>query len=68
MIEAAHECMKSRGVFSRNSLTTTSAYTGIFKTNSELKKEFLSLIPKNNSNYNNNNNDNNNNYKNNNNG
>jgi len=43
VIEAAHMCMMMRGVEKQNSMTTTSAFTGIFK-EMETRNEFLRLI------------------------
>ena len=42
--EAGHLCMKMRGVEKQESTTVTFDYTGQFETDSELRKEFLSLI------------------------
>ncbi len=44
VIEAAHMCMQIRGVQKQNSITTTSAFTGIFLSHMETRHEFLSLI------------------------
>lgn len=43
VIEAAHMCMMMRGVQKQNSMTTTSAFTGVFE-NAETRNEFLRLI------------------------
>jgi GTP cyclohydrolase I len=43
VIEARHMCMMMRGVQKQNSITKTSAFTGIFK-NVETRNEFLNLI------------------------
>ena len=43
VIEAAHMCMMMRGVQKQNSMTTTSAFTGIFQ-KVETRNEFLNLI------------------------
>jgi GTP cyclohydrolase I len=43
VIECSHLCMQMRGVQKQNSVTTTSAFTGEFLTDST-RKEFISLI------------------------
>ncbi len=43
VIEAAHMCMMMRGVEKQNSMTTTSAFTGVFK-EAETRNEFLRLV------------------------
>jgi len=43
VIEARHMCMMMRGVQKQNSVTTTSAFTGQFKTD-ETRSEFLNLL------------------------
>lgn len=43
VIEARHMCMMMRGVQKQNSLTTTSAFTGVFR-NFETRNEFLNLL------------------------
>jgi GTP cyclohydrolase I len=43
VIEACHMCMMMRGVQKQNSVTTTSAFTGQFKSQ-ETRTEFLNLI------------------------
>ncbi len=43
VIEARHMCMMMRGVQKQNSVTTTSAFTGQFKTE-ETRSEFLNLL------------------------
>lgn len=44
VIEAMHTCMKIRGVEKSNSITTTSAFSGIFLKDPRTRNEFLSLI------------------------
>ena len=44
VIEAAHMCMQMRGVQKQNSVTTSSAFTGIFLKNDSTRKEFINLI------------------------
>src|SRR3989338_5469155 len=44
VIEAAHMCMQMRGVQKQNSVTTTSAFTGLFLTNQATRKEFINLV------------------------
>lgn len=44
VIEASHMCMQMRGVQKQNSVTTTSAFTGLFLTNEATRKEFIHLI------------------------
>ena len=44
VIEAAHPCMQMRGVQKQNSITTTSAFTGIFLSQMETRQEFISLL------------------------
>ncbi|MBR2061159.1 MAG: GTP cyclohydrolase I FolE [Tidjanibacter sp.] len=44
VIEAAHTCMQMRGVQKQNSITTTSAFTGIFLSHMETRQEFISLV------------------------
>lgn len=45
VVEAAHMCMMMRGVEKQNSMTTTSAFTGVFS-EAETRNEFLRLIGK----------------------
>jgi GTP cyclohydrolase IA len=44
VIECAHMCMQMRGVQKQNSVTTTSAFTGIFMSNDATRKEFINLV------------------------
>lgn len=43
MIEAAHECMSTRGVNKQDSLTVTSMFSGIFKTDRDVQRRFMDL-------------------------
>jgi GTP cyclohydrolase I len=43
VIEAQHLCMQMRGVQKQQSVTTTSDFTGIFKS-AKTREEFISLI------------------------
>lgn len=44
VIEAQHMCMQMRGVQKQNSMTTTSAFTGIFMKEERSRQEFINLI------------------------
>ncbi len=44
VIEAQHMCMQIRGVQKQNSVTITSAFTGIFLNNLNTREEFIHLI------------------------
>ena len=44
VIEAQHMCMQIRGVQKQNSVTTTSAFTGIFMKELNTREEFVHLI------------------------
>lgn len=44
VIEAMHTCMKLRGVEKSNSITTTSAFSGVFLRDARTRNEFLNLI------------------------
>lgn len=46
VLECSHMCMQMRGVQKQNSLTTTSAFTGIFLNNEPTRKEFINLVAK----------------------
>ncbi len=43
IIEAQHMCMQMRGVQKQNSVTTTSAFTGVFLKNQATREEFIHL-------------------------
>jgi GTP cyclohydrolase I len=44
VIEAQHMCMQIRGIQKQNSVTTTSAFTGIFLKELNTREEFIHLI------------------------
>ncbi len=44
VIEAAHQCMTTRGVHKPGAVTVTSRMTGAFRENSDTRREFLSMI------------------------
>jgi GTP cyclohydrolase I len=44
VIEAQHLCMMMRGVQKQNSITTTSAFTGVFMKDPRTREEFMHLI------------------------
>jgi GTP cyclohydrolase I len=44
VIEAHHLCMMMRGIQKQNSVTTTSAFTGIFLKDPRTREEFIHLI------------------------
>lgn len=44
VIEAAHTCMQMRGIQKQNSVTTTSAFTGVFLKQQNTRQEFMQLI------------------------
>ncbi|MDP4797493.1 MAG: GTP cyclohydrolase I FolE [Crocinitomicaceae bacterium] len=44
VIECSHMCMQMRGVQKQNSVTTSSAFTGIFMNNDATRKEFINLV------------------------
>ncbi|MBL8009978.1 MAG: GTP cyclohydrolase I FolE [Flavobacteriales bacterium] len=43
VLECAHLCMQMRGIQKQNSVTTTSAFTGIFLTDHRTREEFIKL-------------------------
>ncbi len=44
VIECSHMCMQMRGVQKQNSVTTTSAFTGLFLNNDSTRREFINLV------------------------
>lgn len=44
VIEAAHTCMQMRGIQKQNSVTTTSAFTGVFLKKQNTRQEFMQII------------------------
>ena len=44
VMECDHLCMRMRGVQKQNSVTTTSAFTGVFLKSDTTRKEFIQLI------------------------
>ena len=44
VLECQHMCMQMRGVQKQNSVTTTSAFTGLFLNNDATRKEFINLV------------------------
>jgi GTP cyclohydrolase I len=44
VVEAAHTCMQIRGVQKQNSITVTSAFTGVFLKDNRTREEFIHLI------------------------
>jgi GTP cyclohydrolase I len=44
VLECAHLCMQMRGIQKQNSVTTTSAFTGIFLSDPRTREEFIKLI------------------------
>ena len=43
VIEARHLCMQMRGVEKQNTITTTSAFTGLFLEDPKTREEFMRL-------------------------
>ena len=46
LIEADHQCMSTRGVNKPGSSTVTTSFSGIFKTDPEVRERFLAMIGK----------------------
>lgn len=44
VLEAEHQCMSTRGVLKKDALTKTSCMLGAFRSSSEARAEFLTLI------------------------
>ena len=44
VIECCHMCTQMRGVQKQNSVTTSSAFTGLFLSNDSTRKEFINLV------------------------
>ncbi len=44
VIECSHMCMQMRGVQKQNSVTTSSAFTGLFLKNDSTRREFVNLV------------------------
>jgi GTP cyclohydrolase IA len=44
VLECAHMCMQMRGVQKQNSVTTSSAFTGLFLSNDSTRREFVNLV------------------------
>ncbi len=44
VVECSHMCMQMRGVQKQNSVTTSSAFTGLFLKNDATRKEFINLV------------------------
>lgn len=44
VIECSHMCMQMRGVQKQNSVTTSSAFTGLFLNNDSTRREFINLV------------------------
>ena len=44
VIEASHTCMQMRGIEKQRSVTTTSAFTGVFLSDPRTRDEFMQLI------------------------
>ena len=46
LIDAAHQCMTTRGVHHRHVSTITTQFTGVFKTDATLRQRFLDFVNK----------------------
>ena len=46
LIDAAHQCMTTRGVHHRHVSTITTQFTGVFKTDAALRQRFLDFVNK----------------------
>ena len=46
LIDAAHQCMTTRGVHHRHVTTITTQFTGVFKTDATLRQRFLDFVNK----------------------
>lgn len=44
VIECSHMCMQMRGIQKQNSVTTSSAFTGLFMNNDSTRREFVNLV------------------------
>jgi GTP cyclohydrolase I len=43
LIDAEHQCMSTRGVHHKDVTTVTTQFTGVFKTDKDLRNRFLRL-------------------------
>ena len=41
LVDAKHQCMTTRGVHHKNVATVTTQFTGVFKTDKDLRNRFL---------------------------
>ena len=46
LIDAVHQCMTTRGIHHRHVSTVTTQFTGVFKTDHDLRNRFLRLAGK----------------------
>jgi GTP cyclohydrolase I len=44
LIDAAHQCMTTRGLHHRHVSTLTTQFTGVFKTDDGLRQRFLDFV------------------------